>query len=133
MPNFEVYKRTHFGKRTSQAATVTIQMRGRISFSPPAIAALGSPEAVTFLYDQEAQLIGFRKARRSEPSAYPVRAPRSGVHIVSGRGFCEFIGLDLSESRRYPLVLMDGTHCIDLREAGVPVTSNRRKATQPQA
>src|ERR1039457_3305899 len=133
MPNFKVYKRAHSRNHTSRAATVTIQMRGRISFSPAAIAALGSPEAVAFLYDQADQLISFRKALRSEPNTYPVRAPRSGVHIVSGRGFCKFIGLDLSESRRYPLVPMDGTHCIDLREAGVPVTSNRRKATQPQA
>ena len=126
MPNFELYERMHSRAGGSHAATVTIQRRGLISFSPLAIRELGSPEAFVLLFDEAESLIGFRAARQGEPMAYPVRGPK-GSHIISATSFCRHLGLSLSESRRYPLAEVDGTHCIDVKQPGTVVTSNRRR------
>ncbi len=120
MPNFEIYDRVN--ARESRGATVTIQRRGIISFSPDAYAMLGSPEAVVFLYDREERLIGFRPAARGDQDAYAIRSPLT----VSAMALCKRLGIDTSESRRYPLG-MDNPPFIDLKQPGAVVTSNRRK------
>jgi hypothetical protein len=123
--DFEVYKRTSMGARKRHGETVTIQRRGLISFSDDAYARIGSPEAVVFLVDAKARLLGFRAGVRGEYSAYAVR---SAQHLVSGVAVCKFMGADTQQARRYPLICgEDGPPYIDLKESGVPVTSNRRR------
>ncbi len=129
MPNFKVYKRQNSPRRLSGKPTVTIQSRGLISFSPSAIAVLGYPKAIAFLYDKDEKLIGFRSAKPDEENAHITRSPtkRATGRIVSALAFCRFAELDLSVSRRYPLIDDGGIPCIDLKQPGTPVTSNRRK------
>jgi hypothetical protein len=128
MPNFEVYKRADsYGRRSRHEATVTVQRRGCFSFSPAAIAMIGNPGRVKLLYDRDEQLVGFRGAKRSDTSAHAIRSHGNGQHILSAAAFCQFAEIDTSESRRYPLVEIEGTACIDLKQPGTPVTSNRRK------
>ena len=126
MPQFELYERRLLGNRRTHKATVTIQRRGVISFSEPAFEALGSPQAVVFLYDRDEKLIGFRKAGESEQNSHTIRSAPDGSHVAAAHAFVRFLGLDLSESRRYPLVSQNGMHYVDLNEPGVVVTSNRR-------
>jgi hypothetical protein len=133
MPQFELYERRHSGSRRSDKATVTIQRRGVISFSEPAFEALGSPQAVAFLYAKPENLIAFRASRKSEQNSHTIRSASDGSHVAAAHAFVRFLGLDLSESRRYPLVSQDGTHYVDLNEPGTVVTSNRAHSrTRPQ-
>lgn len=123
MANFEVYiGGSNRGLRTAQ--TVSITSVGRIGFSRPAYEAMGSPEAVVLLTDRAEQLIGFRPAGVEEPSAYRLN-PRS--LSVSSTAILQYLEFDYSVSRRWPLLCDDGTWHIDLKQEGVPVTSNRRK------
>lgn len=128
MPNFEEFERTDARWHGRRVPTATIQRRGLISFSPAGYELLGSPDAVTFLYDQGEQLIGFRKAARRESNAHALRSIGNGQHVVSAGTFCRFIGIDMTVSRRYPLAVVDGVPCVDLGEPGAPVTSNRKAA-----
>jgi len=123
MPDFEIYERTG-SRRRSTHATVTITRRGVITFSGAAWEALGSPAAVTFLYYREERLAGFRSTAAAHQNAHRVRGKQ---HVASAVAFLRFIKLDASQTRRWPLIQVDGTYCIDLKEAGTPVTSNRRK------
>lgn len=129
MPNFEVYKRTDSRRR---APAVTVLRRGQISFNPAAMLALGNPAAVTFLVEKDECLLGFRATevvegegrRKATGAGVVVRPPGATVAAVP---VLRYLGADLSASRRYPLVLLDGVHCIDLKQPGTVVTSNRRK------
>lgn len=126
MPNFQEYDRIRSREFRAEAA-VTIQRRGLISFNPAAMQVLGQPEAVVFLVDEGERLLGFRRAdpRRAGRKASAVRAPG---HLVSATLVLGHLEVDLSESRRYPLVVVDGTPCVDLKQPGTVVTSNRRKS-----
>lgn len=130
MPNFEVYDRVNSRSRHRGASAVTISRRGLIAFNSVAMAMLGDPEAVVFLYAAEERLIGFRKTERGDPEGYPVRLAGRGAHVVSAMKFCRFASVDTSESRRYPLVMAGGVPCVDLKEPGTVVTSNRRGTGQ---
>ncbi len=133
MPKFEEYERTvGSGWRKRQGPSVTVQRRGSLSFSQAAMEMLGNPGALVFLVDQDERLVGFRKAPRSARNARVVTSPFAGTYTVSARALCTFLGLDLSEARRYPLAEIDGTPCIDLKQPGAIVTSNRRGTGQQQ-
>jgi hypothetical protein len=126
MPNFQEYYRAQ-SRRSRKDAAVTVQRRGLISFNPAAMAALGSPEGVVFLVDMDERMLGFRSAhtlRRAGRKAAPIRRPGN---LVSATHVLRHLGADLSESRRFPLAVLDGTLCIDLKQPGEVVTSNRRK------
>lgn len=112
---------------------VTVQYRGQISFNPAAMQALGNPSAVTFLVDKADRLLGFRAVDLVQNSGRPkapgdsavVRTPGATVAAVR---VLRYLEADLSQSRRYPLTALDGVHCIDLKQPGAVVTSNRRKS-----
>lgn len=123
MPNFEVYTRGG-GRKWGQPTVTLISGVGRLTFSPAAFDALGSPEAVAFLVDREEQLIGFRAASAEEPNAYRLNPASRTMSAVS---VLRYMGIDRSESRRWPLLCDSSIPHIDLKQPGTPVTSNRRK------
>jgi hypothetical protein len=132
MHNWELYERGN-SRRRSDEPLVTIQRRGQISFNPAAMRALGEPEAVIFLIDKNERLLGFRasgitkktgRRKAVEPGAL-VRPPGATVAAIP---VLKHMEVDLGVSRRYRLVELDGTHCIDLKQPGEAVTSNRRKS-----
>lgn len=128
MTDFELF--THRNAKPRKPATVTITRRSLFLFSEAAFAMLGSPEAVVFLVDQSRPAIGFRAAKRGDPDSYLIRQDRS--HGVRGLAICNFLDLDRSQSRRYPLLTAaDGQHHISLAEPGEVVTSNRAKVRIP--
>jgi len=125
MPDFEIFKRIH--ARASHGPTLTVTTRSALNLSRAAWELLGKPAAVTLLYAADERIIGLKPADRDAPNAYLVRVLGKYGRQVAARVFCRYIEADLSAARRYPLVLDDGIGCVDLREPGVVVTSNRAK------
>lgn len=124
MPNFQEYDRSQRGPY-QKAKTVTVTRRGLLNFSPSAMAALGNPQAVVYLVDREERLLGFRGATCRTRNAYTVRAPGRSTQASHALGE---LGADLTESRRYPLIILGGVQCIDFKQPGDIVTSNRSKS-----
>jgi hypothetical protein len=111
-----------FTKKTARAAGtpyITIQKRGTISFNLAAYAALGEPKALTFLFDRERQLVGFRSADPAAEHAYAVRPNTKGTsHLVSGTLFTTYYGIPTDRARRWRARLIeDGVLTFDLNEA----------------
>lgn len=124
MPNFELYERTNSRVSRRVGKSVTVQRRGQVCFSTEALAALGNPKAIAFLVDRDERLLGFRAASQRATGASLIRIT---TRIASAIRVLRYLDVDLSESRRYPLVVIDGVQCIDLKQSGEVVTSNRAK------
>jgi hypothetical protein len=132
VPNFEVYNRQDARQwRLLRDPVVTVTTRGLLALSPAAMSELGEPPAIRFLVDREERLLGLDAAVPGHANAVRVRVNGSGQHFVSAVPVLRYLEADLSESRRYPLVTIGGVACVDLKQEGVPVTSNRRKKEQP--
>jgi len=125
MARFEEFRRVN--ARVPRGPTLTVTVRGALNLSRAAWELLGRPGAVTLLWDKGERIIGLKPAQPDALNAYRVIALGRYGRTVSAKAFCEFIGTDLSAARRYPLVLEDGIGCVDLRQPGMVVTSNRRK------
>jgi hypothetical protein len=109
---------------------VTIQKRGTISLNRAAYLLLGSPKAVDLLYSSEHQIVGLRPGDPRDRDAVAVRSPTGkdgGPFVVSGLAYIRFYEVLVDTSRRWPAYLENGVLCVDLREPGVPVSSNRAK------
>lgn len=126
MPNFEVFTRRLIPLVKQPA--VTVQRRGNISINRAAFVAMGEPEAVELLYDATEQIIGLRGVPRTTDHAYPMRAQGGkddGPYLVAGMAFTKYYGIDTSTSKRWPAAMEGGVLCIDLKQEGTVVTSNR--------
>ena len=95
--------------------TMTIQRRGTISLSGPAVDLLvGSDEkadkiSVDLLYDADRELVGIRLAHQDNPNPHLLRRQgRSEVYLVSGTLFCAHYDIDTSVARRYRAKFHDG-------------------------
>jgi hypothetical protein len=124
MPNFEIYDRRNSRVLRRVGSCVTVQRRGQVAFSVEALAALGHPKAIVFLVDRKERLLGFRAAGEADERSSAIRG---AGHIASAARVLRYMDADLGESRRYPLQVVDGVQCIDLKQPGVAVTSNRAK------
>lgn len=124
--SFEVYDRSksRSPKRRRLGETVTVQRAGVISFSAAAMAALGDPRAVVYLVDRNDRLLGFRPAKPGTANASLIGGTGRTASAVA---VLKYMEADLGQSRRYPLVMMDGVYCIDLKQPGEIVTGSRRK------
>lgn len=112
--------------RTSQQPTATISTRGWISLNQAAYTAMGSPAAVELLFDRAEQIVGLRPAAQSLLHAFPVRSQRStDTVIISAHGFLRNYSIDNSTSLRRSAWMDDGVLCVDIKEPGRVVTSNR--------
>jgi hypothetical protein len=130
MPNFEVFTRRMIPLVRQPA--VTIQKRGGLSFNKAAHVAIGSPEAVELMYDRDEMIIGVRPVEREVEHAYPMRPQgqkEDSTYIVAGSAFTQYFGIDTSVAKRWTVAIEDGTLCIDLKQEGTVVTSNRRAKT----
>jgi hypothetical protein len=131
--DFEIFRRQRTRQRNDEA-TVTVSRFGLIYFSGPAYCLLGEPEAVVLLHNRKERVIAFRPAAEGDDSAYLCRGEsqrsRTGrvTRTVSATAFCKHIGLALSESRRWPLVMRDGLGTVDLNQPGATVSRNGNTA-----
>ena len=108
------------------APFATIQKRGIISLNEPACTALGNPPFVVLMYDVEQNLIGIRPALEEDAEyAYTLREGKT--RVVSAQAFAKHYGLDVSESRRRSVEVVDGVLTIDLNDPGTLVVGARAK------
>lgn len=127
MANFEVFENAQ--SRRHDALTLTITARRFFTLSSAAYAALGTPVAVELLYDRDEQVIGLRPAEQDTPHAYAVRYTTGrGDFSVSGSAFMTHYDIPATGGAcRRPAIMIDGVLCVDLKEPGIAVTSNRAK------
>lgn len=98
--------------------------------------SLGDAAAVVFLIDKAGALLGIRPVPpRSENAFLITRSNNDHQFTVTARGPLRVMGIDLSESRTYPLTEVDGVWCADLSQPGTPVAArgDRKQAGQPSA
>jgi hypothetical protein len=127
--NFQVFQR-RIPQRISDQPTATITMPGYISLNRAAHIALGEPVAVELLFDRAEHIMGLRPVPVETPHAFPVRpqgGKRGGPVIVSAQAFTRHYGIRQAVSRRWSAYVDDGVLCIDLKQAGRVVTSNRAR------
>ena len=125
MPNWTEFTRT--STPIGAKPFVTIQRKGTISLNRAAFEALGRPEAVKLLYDQDERMIGLRPAEIGANGAYQVRPQASSNWLVAGTAFSGFLGLDTAVAKRYDAEMIDGVLAVDLKRPSVEVTSPRAK------
>lgn len=129
MPQFEVFRKRMVP--LVKEPYVTIQRRGTMSFNKAAHHALGAPEAIELLFDPNEQIIGVRAVDPRAEHAYPIRMTNAETSfIVSGTAFTRYYDIPTDVSRRFRAAMVDGVLCIDLKEGGTEVTSNRKGRTK---
>lgn len=119
-----------FDKRAATASKspfVTIQRKGPFSLNRAAFELMGKPEAVTLLYDEEEEFIGFRPVSLTNPRAFPVRpqGKNAATFMVAGQAFSKYHGMDTSIARRYAVKMRDNILVLDLKSESVDVTGPR--------
>lgn len=113
----------------------TVQKKGIISLNAPAHQLLGGPRAVELLYDADEQLIGLRPVDQSVEHAYLIRGEpgQATSFLLSGTAFVKHYGIDVSQSVRRPVKMIDGMLVIDLKDPGTVVTGNRQPKASAKA
>lgn len=117
-------------KRGGEPA-ITFQSRGSATANPAAVRALGEPDEIMLLYDEEQKIIGIRAVKTGTKGAYPLRplsSKDSATRSFAVRGLLSYYGIDFAgEARRYRAhVLDEHTLAVDLKEEPLNVSQGRR-------
>lgn len=126
MPNFETFTRRMVP--LADKPYVTIQKRGNIAMNKSAHVALGEPKAVELLYDPVEKVVGVRGVDEAVEHAYPLRSQGGkdlGPYLVAGMAFTKYYDIDTTQARRWSASMIDDVLCVDLKEEGTVVSSNR--------
>ena len=126
MPNFETFTKRLVPLK--KQPLVTIQKRGTISLNKSAHIALGAPEAVELLYDQDEMIVGLHPVEATVEHAYPLRSASgkdTGPFVISAIAFTKFYRINTDVSLRWAAYIEGDVLCIDTKSPGTPVTSNR--------
>lgn len=130
LAGFEIF--TASNARAGKVATATLQKRGILAFNSVAFEQMGEPEAVELLYNPSTQIIAVRPTDPLTVShASAVRSSGSGenkTRLLSATAFVKYHGIDVSETVRRDIKVVDRVAFIDLKEQGSVVTGNRRKS-----
>ena len=129
--NFERFDKR--GARLVKTPELTIQAKGTMSMNAAALNLIGDPEAIEFLYDPDAKVIGIRPVIPEDSHAYPIRgvggkpnkSPNS--YIIAGTAFLKFYEIPFGEPIRREVKAVDGVLIVDLNDPGRVVTSNRSR------
>jgi hypothetical protein len=114
--SFEEFDRRSRPKRSDPA--LTIQSKGVFSLNQAAYDALGQPEAVVLLMNQEARVMAFRPATLKETNAYRVRSvPRGHSYVVAGKAFCDRYEISTEKTRAYTAEQQDNLLTVNLQQA----------------
>lgn len=109
---------------------VTLQAKGNFSFNAAAIAALGNPEGLEYVYSPSEKVLGFRAADPNEPHAYRIRKqPNSLNYQSAGIAFRTHYGLPTGQALRHRAELVGDTLFVDLKESAQDVTHKRKKGS----
>ena len=125
MPNLEVFHRP-----AANVPALTVSPRG-LSLNRAAYAAIGQPDKVVCLYDSGSSIVGVRGVRPGDEPAvitHHVGSLYSGglAPVQKSRGFLVRAGVELSPTRRFEAIVVDGMVCVDLSRPGVNVARARQ-------
>jgi len=121
---------TEFDRTTARAVETqgfaTVQRRSTISLNAAAMSQLGNPTAIHLMYDEADQVIGMRPISADDPRGYPVRKQgQSNSFLIAGQAFMRRFNIELDQTRRYPVSVVDGVLEIDLNGPSVDATGPR--------
>lgn len=110
------------GRRTRPPGvpTLSIQKRGVMSLTGPAVEALGNPAAVHLLYSPSARLIVLKPVVEGTPASFPVRrmGNNAKVWLISAKSFLDQNGVQYQDRvHSYTLLVKDGLGAVDLKAA----------------
>ena len=98
--------------------SVSIDRRGTISFNTFTHKSLGSPEAVTLMFEEEDSVIGITAGNPRDPEAFAVkRSTGRSTCVVRAAPFCRDMGIKLARTEGFdrPEIDEDGILCLDLK------------------
>jgi hypothetical protein len=98
MPRFVEFERESAG--SAETPMFTLQARGLLSLNHAAYRALGQPDHVALLYDEEEQVVGVRLAAEESANAHRVRA-QGGSYIVGAQKFTSHYGIRPLVAQRF--------------------------------
>jgi hypothetical protein len=124
MPHWKVLER--HSRPATKLPVVGIQKKGILSLNQGAVNALGIPEAVEVLYDEEERLFGIRPAE-SSARTYPLRKMgSSGTYLISAKAIADVLGIDTTIARRYDAKMIEDVLVVDLKTDGIESGRSRR-------
>lgn len=107
---------------------VTIQKHARVTINGAAARALGLPEAIEFLYSEEEQIMGLRRAEPGTSRSYRLRKGGRGTsYQTSGEAFIKGYGIPHERATRYKAEVDGDMLLVDLKQGGVDVSIKRRQ------
>lgn len=133
-PNFQ-----EFPYRTTRGGepAISFQSRGAATVNPAAVKALGAPDEIMLLFDEDKHILGIRAVKKGTKGAYPLRPlskADSSTRSFAVRGLLRYYGINFEGvTRRYRAhVLDEKTLAVDLREEPMFVKENpnMRKAKE---
>src|SRR5258707_15701780 len=98
MPRFVEFERE--SARSADTPMFTLQARGLLSLNHAAYRALGQPEHVALLYDEDEQIVGIRLAAEDHLNAHRVR-PQGGSYIIGAQKFTSHYGIKPLVAQRF--------------------------------
>ncbi|MCY3647744.1 MAG: hypothetical protein OXH07_12310 [Chloroflexi bacterium] len=104
---------------------VTVHQSGTLSLSEQAYVALGKPQAIDLLYDED---VPSKFGVRANPDGdyQPRRAQNGKSWFISGSSFFRFLGRVPVETQRYgPVTVMDGVLEVNLDD---PMAKPKRRS-----
>src|SRR5689334_845081 len=89
--------------RQGNPPTITIAKAGRIGLNKPAALLLKDDtiDQVLLLWDAAAQKIAIRPMRKKDERAMRINFNKAGGAAIAGKGFCNYIGHDFGETKKY--------------------------------
>lgn len=98
VPHFVEFERE--SARSPETPMFTLQARGLLSLNHASYRALGQPEHVALLYDENEQTVGIRLVGEDHPNAHRVRAQGSS-YIVGAQKFTSHYGIKPLVAQRF--------------------------------
>ena len=116
-------------KPLSERLHVTLNRRNVILLNGNIHEKLGSPEAITFLFDKVNSIIGLNPANPNVENAFPVKQKGRGRHrLIRATPFCKHHGIMVDGTTAFlnPEIDDDGVLRLDLK-ATTPTTRRGRR------
>ncbi len=110
---------------------VTINGKGIVLFNRKAWESLGTPQAVTLLFDQTNDIIGIKPSPPDRPNAFPVKGQYYSRIIYAGT-FCVHFGFDIERTMVFNEVELDEQGIMRLPLRTATAISRPRKKRRPQ-
>lgn len=103
---------------SNKVMRVSLHKKGNFSLNKAAYEALGSPQAVTLLFDREKKVVGFKPVEPEVRHAYRVRSQNnSQSYLIGAISFCKYYDIDASKTRMFEPELSDGLLVLELDKA----------------